>query len=531
MPQHCADIAQAACPDPCNGAETLLATLVASGVEVCFANPGTSEMHFVSALDRIPGLRPVLCLFEGVATGAADGYARMTGKPACTLLHLGPGFANGMANLHNARRAQTPMVNIVGDHATYHERYNAPLNSNVKGFAEAISHWVCRSRSARSVAADAARAVQAARLAPGRTATLILPADTAWTAAERPAPALDVPPASPVCGGAVDAAAKVLASGGKTAILMRGAVLHGDGLRAAGRIAAKTGAGLFCDTFPPRLRSGAGSPVVEMLPYRGKDILRRLGEYAHLLLVGAEPPVSFFAYPDQESWLTPPGCAISTLSHPHEDGNAALTALAEALDAPESGHLAPFAPPALPPHGPLTAEDVMRVVAALLPENAIVADEGITSTLPYAGLLATAAAHDAIPITGGSIGDGLPLATGAAIAAPDRKVVCLEGDGSAMYTLQALWTQARERLDVVNVIYANRSYAVLNQELHMVQAASGGNRARSLLDLHDPSLDWVRLAEGMGVSAVRARTTQAFAAAFAAALGQPGPHLIEAVIA
>lgn len=513
-----------------NGAESLVATLVENDVDVCFANPGTSEMHFVCALDRIAGMRPVLCLFEGVVTGAADGYARMAGKPACTLLHLGPGFANGMANIHNARRAQSPMVNIVGDHATYHERYNAPLTTNVQGFAEAISHWVCRPRSARTVAADAARAVQAARQAPGRIATLILPADTAWTPAERPAPRLETPPPSQVSQAAIDAAARTLSNGKKTAILLRGAVLHGDGLQAAGRLAAHTGSTLFCDTFTPRLRAGAGLPVVERLAYRGQDILHRLGQFEQLLLVGAQPPVSFFAYPGQESWLTPPACKILTLSHPNEDGSTALAALAEALGAPEKAVVAPYAPPALPPHGTLTAETVMRTVAALLPENAIVTDEGITSTLPYTGLLATAAAHDYLPLTGGSIGDILPLSTGAAVAAPGRKVVCLEGDGSAMYTLQALWTQAREHLDVLTVIYANRSYAVLNQELRLVEAASQGELAKSLLDLHNPSLDWTKLAGGMGVPAVRAETTQAFAEAFAAALRTPGPQLIEAVI-
>lgn len=513
-----------------NGAEALVATLVENEVEVCFANPGTSEMHFVSALDRIDGMRSVLCLFEGVATGAADGYARMTGKPACTLLHLGPGFANGMANIHNARRAQSPMVNVVGDHATYHERYNAPLNSNVVGFAEAISHWTLRSRSSRTIAADAARAVRAARQAPGQIATLILPADTAWEPAERPAPRLDVLPPAKVSADAIDAAAKALSSGGKTAILLRGSALYGRGLQAAGCLAAKTGCALFCDTFVPRLRTGAGSPVVELLPYRGRDILSRLADFQHLLLVGAEPPVSFFAYPGQESWLTPPSCKILTLSLPHEDGDAALLALAEALDASVSGCAAPFAPPALPAPGALDPEKIMRIVSALLPDNAIVTDEGITSTLPYTSLLANSAPHDYLPVTGGSIGDILPLSTGAAVAAPDRKVVCLEGDGSAMYTLQALWTQAREGLDVLTVIYANRSYAVLNQELQMVQAASKGERALALLDLGAPSLDWVRLAEGMGVPAVRVETTQALADEFKAGLKARGPRLIEAVL-
>ncbi len=513
-----------------NGAESLVATLVESEVDVCFANPGTSEMQFVSALDRISGMRPVLCLFEGVATGAADGYARMTGKPACTLLHLGPGFANGMANIHNARKAQSPMVNIVGDHATYHERLDAPLTSNVTGFAEAISHWMYRSKSARTVAADAARAVQAARQAPGQIATLILPGDTAWLPAERPAPRLEVPSPAKVAQGAVDDAAKALSGGKRTAVLLRGSLLYGEGLMAAGRVAAKTGCKLFCDTFVPRQRAGAGAPQVERLPYRGPDILKVLGEFEQLLLVGAEPPVSFFAYPDQESWLTPPECAILTLSHPHEDGNDALSALAEALDASREAKVAAYDPPALPPYGPLTPRDVLNIIAALLPENAIVTDEGITCTLPYLSMLDNAAPHDFLPVSGGSIGNILPLSTGAAIAAPERKVVSLEGDGSAMYTLQALWTQARERLDVVTVIYANRSYAVLNQELRLMKAASKGERALSLLDLHNPTLDWVKMAEGMGVQAVRVETTQAFSDAFSAAMREKGPRLIEAVL-
>jgi acetolactate synthase-1/2/3 large subunit len=530
MPQHTAAHPHPEKETDLNGADSLVATLVESGVEVCFANPGTSEMHFVSALDRIPGIRPVLCLFEGVATGAADGYARMTGKPACTLLHLGPGFANGMANLHNARKGQSPVINVVGDHATYHERYNAPLTSNVTAFAEAISHWVARPRSARAVAADAARAVRAARTAPGQVATLILPADTAWLQAERPAPALPVPAPAPVAQAAINIAAKALMSDGKTAILLRGSVLHGEGLAAAGRICAKTGATLFCDTFTPRMRSGAGSPVVERLPYRGKDVLARLDGFDRILLVGAQPPVSFFAYPGQEGWLTPPHCDILTLSQPDEDGNRALADLATVIDAPDHAPTVPLDPPALPADGPLTAEAAMRIVAALLPENAIVADEGITSTLPYANQLSQAAPHDYLALTGGSIGGILPLSTGAAVAAPDRKVVCLEGDGSAMYTLQALWTQARENLNVVTVLYANRSYAVLNQELKLVRAASKGDKALSLLDLHDPALDWVKLAEGMGVQAVRAETTQAFADALRSALDASGPRLIEAVI-
>lgn len=517
-------------PKTMNGAESLVATLVENGVNVCFANPGTSEMHFVSALDRIPGMRSVLCLFEGVTTGAADGYARMTGNPACTLLHLGPGFANGMANIHNARKSASPMVNIVGDHATYHERYDAPLNSNVQGFSDAISDWSYRSRSARTVAADAARAVEAARQAPGKISTLILPADTAWLPAERPAPKYECPCAAKVSDSAVADAAEALTNGKKTAILMRGESLYREGLMAAGRIAAKTGSSLFCDTFAPRAKFGRGLPTVEPLPYRGKDIINRLSGFDQLLLVGAEPPVSFFAYPDQESWLTPPDCRILTLSHPYEDGSGALLSLAEAVNAPIDWIPMDCAKPELPADAAFSAENIMKIIAALLPDDSIVADEGITSTLPYTWMLCSAAPHDHLPTTGGAIGDILPLGVGAAVACPDSKVICLVGDGSAMYTLQSLWTMARENLDVVTVVYANKSYSVLNQELDLVQAESKGETALSLLDLHNPSLDWVKMSEGMGVPAVSVDSNKSFEEAFAKALEKKGPSLIEVLL-
>ncbi len=275
---------------------------------------------------------------------------------------------------------------------------------------------------------------------------------------------------------------------------------------------------------------GRGCPKVEPLPYRGKDILQRLDGYEQLILVGAEPPVSFFAYPDQDDWLTPPSCKILTLSHPHESGGTALAAVVAALNASAEQVITTDKKPGLPSGQTLTAENVMHVVAALLPENAIVADEGITSTLPFASFLANAAPHDYLSVTGGSIGNILPLSTGAAVAAPGRKVVALEGDGSGMYTLQALWTQAREKLDVITVLYANSSYAVLNQELRLVQAESQGERALALLDLHNPTINWVKLAEGMGVKARRVDSVQSLADAFSEALKEKGPHLIEAVI-
>ena len=513
-----------------NGAQTLAQTLVNCGVEVCFANPGTSEIHFVAALDSVPGIRPVLCLFEGVVTGAADGYGRIAGKPAATLLHLGPGLANGLANLHNARRANTPIVNVVGDHATYHLQYDALLTSDIAGFARPVSSWIHESKNAAAVAGDAARAVQAARSAPGGVATLILPADTAWNPAERAAQALsDVGP-SAVSTDAVEAVARRLSNGKKTIMLLRGAALLGTGLEAAGRIQAKTGVRLMCDTFAPRTERGAGGVPMERIPYFAEQIVATLTGTEQIILVGSKPPVSFFAYPGKPSWCAPDGCELAYLAHPHEDGAQALQNLADALGAPARSPVRiPLQLPELPT-GVLTALSAAQVIANLTPENAIYADESATSSMPLLLNLARARAHTHLSLAGGSIGQGLPVAVGAALAAPDRKVVCPHGDGGAAYTLQALWTMARERLDVTTVIYANRSYAILNIELQRVGVGQVGTKALSMLDLHNPEMNWVQIANGLGVEASRATTAEDFAAQYASAMAERGPRLIEVMI-
>jgi acetolactate synthase I/II/III large subunit len=513
-----------------NGAESLVRTLVGAGVEVCFANPGTSEMHFVAALDRVDGMRAVLALFEGVVTGMADGYGRMAEKPACTLLHLGPGLANGLANLHNARRAATPVVNIVGDHATYHAQYDAPLASDITGFARPVSAWVQSSPSSLTVAADGARAVQASLEPPGQIATLILPADTAWNDADGPAPALPRPVPAHVSDDAVARAATALKNGKKTTILIRGAALKDRGLNAAGRIAAKSGARLACDTFTPRLQRGAGRVMLQRIPYFAEQIVEFFADTEQLILVGAKPPVSFFAYPGKPSWGLQPGCVIHYLAQAHEDGTRALEALAEALGAPkEPAHVAPRKL-AASVEDKFNQHTIGQVIAKHLPEGAIISDEGATSGAGTQIATATAAPHDHLALTGGSIGQGLPVATGAAVAAPLSKVVCIHGDGGAMYTLQSLWTQAREKLDVTTVIFANKSYAILNIELARVGAGNPGPKALSMLDLHKPDLDWVQLAQGMGVEASRATTVAEFESQFADAMRGKGPRVIEAVL-
>ena len=430
-----------------NGAEALVRTLVGAGVDVCFANPGTSEMHFVAALDRVEGMRCVLCLAEGSVTGAADGYARMADKPASTLLHLGPGLANGLTNLHNAGRGYTPMVNIVGDHATYHHAYDAPLTSDIEAVARPFSHWVRMGTSAASVAADAADAIAAARNPPGQIATLILPADVAWSEAPggaAPPPALAVP--EPVDADAIRRAAAILRSGEPAALLMTGRALRAANLDNAGRIAAATGARLLSQTSNARVERGAGRVAVDRVPYPVDIALKFLAGLKHVILIGAKAPVAFFAYPEKPSVLTPADCEIFCLARPGQDLGAALAALADELGAARAPVPAEaLRRPAPPGDGPITPETLAAALCARLPENAIVVDELISVGRAFYGTLRGAPPHDWLQLTGGAIGDGLPMATGAAIACPDRPVLCLEGDGSAMYNVQSLWTQgARE---------------------------------------------------------------------------------------
>ena len=512
-----------------NGAEALIRTLVSSGVDTCFMNPGTSEMHFVAALDAVPELRGVLGLFEGVATGAADGYARMAGRPAGVLLHLGPGLGNGLANLHNARKGHVPVVNIVGDHATYHKQYDAQLESDIETVARNVSSWVRRAETTAGLGADAAAAVAAAMGPPGQVATLILPADISW--GDGGAVAAPAPPAGsrPLDADAVEAVAKVLRSGDAVGLFLGGRALGERGLRAAHRIAAATGAQLLAETFPTRMERGAGLAEPTRLAYLAEFAAAQLDPLQHLVLVDAKAPVSFFAYPGKESYLVPGGCELHELAGPDQAAEAALDALAEALEAPEVA-----GPPAGPrperPTGALTAPSIAQALGALLPEGAIVSDEAQTSGLFNPATTADAPRHSWLCLTGGAIGQGLPVATGAAVACPDRRVIALEADGSALYTIQSLWTQAREGLDVTTIIYNNRSYSVLNMELDRVGAGERGPKAEAMLDLHHPDLDFVALARGLGVPATRAETSEDFTAQLERSLAEPGPTLIEAIV-
>jgi acetolactate synthase-1/2/3 large subunit len=512
-----------------NGAESLLGTLVNAGVDVCFANPGTSEIHLVDALDREPRMRAVPVLFEGVATGAADGYARMTGKPACTLFHLGPGLSNALANLHNACRAEVPMVSLVGDHATFHRPLDPPLASDIEAIARPFSRWLLSARRAEELGRNGASAVAAALTAPGRIATLVVPADVAWSDGGKIAGA--EAPSSPARPDAVriEEVARLLGNGRRTAILLGAHTTQGAALVSAARIAAKTGAKLLAPFTFARMERGLGRPVVERVAYVTDQALAQLGEFRQMILVGAPAPVAFFGSPVRPSRLTPEDCMIVSLARADEDCVGALDQLAAAVGAQNAEPALQTREPPRPPQGDLVMSAIPAAVSAHLPEGAIVVDESITSGRGLMAATQGAAPHDWLVNTGGSIGIGVPLAVGAALAAPGRPVLCFEGDGSLMYTVQALWTAARESLPITTIVFANRSYAILKLEL-MAAASNPGPRALAALDLAPPAIDFVALSKSLGVPACRATTADEFTQALRRGIASKGPNVIDVAL-
>jgi acetolactate synthase-1/2/3 large subunit len=509
------------------GAESLVRSLAAAGVDTCFTNPGTSEIHIVAALDRAPEIRCVLSLFEGVATGAADGYARMAEKPACTLLHLGPGLGNGLANLHNASRANVPIVNLIGQHATYHLRHDTPLTSDIEAIARPYSRWLRTSHSASEVGRDAVEAVTAACSGSGQIATLIVPADVAWSEGGIVAALPGLPPLPLPAAAIIERSAAMLQSGLPTAMLMAGRALYGKGLAAAGRIAAATGAKLLAPYPVTRLERGIGVAPVERVQYVLEQAVEQLSGFRQMILVGASAPVAYFAYPGKDSVLTGSECEIHRLATADEDVVGALEALEAAL--PPHSTFVTGAPSERPPvpSGEITLAGLAAAVGALLPENAIVVDEAMTSGRGMMAATRGAPPHDWLGNTGGSIGIALPLAVGAAVACADRRVLCLSADGSGMYTLQALWTMAREGLRVTTVIFANRTYAVLKREFSYLGVGEPGRRALDMFEIGRPDLDWVQLAQGMGVPGTRVSSLEGFTKALREGLESGGPSLIE----
>ncbi|HEY5111697.1 MAG TPA: acetolactate synthase large subunit [Acidimicrobiales bacterium] len=512
-----------------NGAHALLATLDANDVNVCFSNPGTSEMHFVAALDDAPHMRAILCLFEGVATGAADGYARVKGTPAATLLHLGPGLANGWANLHNARRAHVPLINIVGDHATYHSIFDAPLQSNIEALASGLEGWYRRTTSSDDLARDAADAISAACAQPGRVATLVLPADVSWSEMKAAPPSW--PRATKTAPHAIDDATfdralRALTSK-RCTLFLGGSAMSNVQLNLAQRVAAATSSRFMMETFATVMDRGQGVASPERLIYLSEFAADQLKESEAVIMLGAREPVGFFAYPNVPSRLVPEGCEVIDLAPPGSDTLSALKALVEALKAPaveiERGD------PASPPTGELTTHSFAQAVGATLKEGVIVADESNTSGIHLFGATRHSPEHQWMTLTGGAIGYGLPVALGAAVAS-GRRVLALESDGSMMYTLQALWTMAREGLDVTVVGLSNRSYAILNMELTRVGAVRESATSARMLELDDPTLDLAGLASAQGVPSTRVETADELVTALERSYATSGPMFIEATM-
>jgi acetolactate synthase I/II/III large subunit len=510
-----------------NGAESLIHTALKADIEVCFANPGTTELPLVCALDEAEGLRTVLCLFEGVCTGAADGYARMAEKPALTLLHLGPGFANGIAYLHDARRARSSIVNLIGEHATWHLGADAPLNSDIESLARPVSHWLRRNRSGEKLASDLTDAIAAASAHPGYISTLIVPHDCQLEQASGLTRLPTNTPPPRVEEEELTRAIELLQQNQPTALFLGGHALRQRGLQAAARIAAATGCKLICETFPARLERGPYLPNVERLPYFPEQALAALEPFNTIILAGAKSPVSFFGYPGLPSYFISEEQQQHVLAEPHEDAVAALEALAEAVNAPLEV-INPPRPRPTKPSGQLTPETLCAAVAAVQPPNAIIMDEGNTSSGAYLLVSQGAPPHSYLTQPGGAIGLGLPCSTGAAIACSDRPVINIQADGSAMYTLQALWTQARESLNVTTIICNNHSYRILGLELKRAGVQEFGPVTQRMVSLTPPQIDWVQLAQGMGVPAVRVTTADELVIHLERALAEAGPHLIEA---
>jgi acetolactate synthase I/II/III large subunit len=515
-----------------NGAELLVKTAIGAGVKVCFANPGTTELPIVTALDTMPGIKAFLGLFEGVCTGAADGYGRMLDKPAMALLHLGPGLANGISNLHNARRARSPVLNVVGEHATWHRDADPPLAMDIESLARTVSGWWRTSKSAPDVAVDITDAVSATRL--GQVATLIVPHD--YQLAECDDYRVKTPdePFDLLEPNSIEAAASRLRTFHKVALMLGGRALRKPGLDAAARIQKAIGCDLFTQTSPGYMERGSSLPIVERLPYFPKRATTMFSRYEVVLFAGAPEPVTFFGYPGVRSRILADEQERITLCTDRQDVVKALEYLADALGAPshltiDDNLIMRQQRPEIP-NGELTGEKACLTLAAMQPENAIIVDESVTSGSLYFFPTPTLPTHSLMTLSGGSLGQGIPCATGAAIACPERPVIDLQADGSAMYTVQALWTQAREGLNVTTLICSNRSYRILQVELKRANITSYGPNAQALTELTKPPIDWAKIAQGFGVPGVTVSTAENLARELSKAFVEPGPHLIEMLL-
>lgn len=516
-----------------NGADALVQSILQSGVSLCLANAGTTELPIVIALDGEPRIRKVLGLFEGVCTGAADGYGRLLDKPAMALLHLGPGLANGIANLHNARRAKTPLVVIIGEHATWHRHADPPLAMDIDALAGTVSGWHRRNGSSGDVWNDVADAVSASLS--GQIATLVVPSDHQWAACAKGLPAAPQRRFDAFEESDIDAAVRLLKGPGPVGIMLGGKAIRTEGLREAARVSLATGCHLMTESFPGFLERGEAYPDVVRIPYFPEPALEYLGQYRGFVLIGMQEPVTFFGYSGIPGFLIRKDQITISLTPKMQNPLEAIRILADALGTankpatPNHGSekRSPFPAPA---GGPLTPENICLTIAALMPDRAILVDEGLTTSIPLYSMTKDLSPHSYLTIAGGSIGYGMPCATGAALACPDRTVINIQADGSAAYTMQALWTQARERLNVKTLICSNRGYNIIRVEMARAGITSMGPGAKALTDIKDPDLNWSKIAEGMGVPAVAVDSVESLRTGIARIMSEKGPGLIDMAV-
>ncbi len=511
------------------GAEAIIGSLADCGVAACFANPGTSEMHLVTALDREPRIKSVLCLFEGVATGAADGYARMSGVPALTLLHLGPGYLNAGANIHNARRAYVPMVNLIGDHAVTHRAYDAPLASDIASLARPNSRWLKSVDRVEDAGRLAVEAFEASYGPPPGPVSLIMPADTAWTKGASRASAGLRAGLKIADDTLFEQAGRAVTKAKRPAILVNGTALHPGGVQMLRRLEMQ-GVRVLTDTFMARHVRGGGLYDAPRLPYFAEMAVETMAGVDLLIIAGTKPPVAFFAYPNTPGAFTPKDARTITLGGPETDSLDAVTRLVDWLGAPVVSANISWSRPEPATGATFNPHTIGQSLAALLPEDALISDDGVTSGLPIYQTMATGPRHEWLGHTGGAIGQGMPVAVGAAIARPDVKTVCLAGDGAGMYTVQALWTMARENLDIITIVFVNHAYRILKIELARTGAGNPGPAANGMLSLGQPEIDWVKLSEGLGVGAEAVSTCEQFNDALRRAVATRGPRLIACMI-
>ncbi len=514
---------------PMMGAQWMLKSAAAAGIEVCFANPGTTELPFVAAMDRATEIRPLLGLFEGVCSGAADGYYRIRRKPAMTLTHLGPGFANAIANFHNARRARSAIFNVIGEHMSWHVAADPPLASDIESLARPVSAGVWRADTPATLHNATVGALQGLQQR-GGIQTLILPMDLQ----EDPVQHSIAAPVAAQAAADYDAAAVATVAAditaGRKVLLYLGADALGEAaLRRLARLAALPNVELVGETFPAASEHGRGLPAIKRLVALAEKAHPYLLGFERVAVLAAEPPVAFFGARGLPSHLGDPA-RMATVCGP---GGRVAEALEELL-----ARVRPAAAPASTVQRvsdtdlgeSLTPESASRVVAAHLPANAIVSAEGATLGFPFNALASQAERHTTIVLTGGAIGQGLPSAFGASVAAPDRKVVALQSDGSALFTIQALWSMAREGSDVVVILASNQRYNILINEMSRNGYALTSPPVRDLLNLARPAVDWQALSTSFGVPSNRVESVSALRRAFQAALAERGPRLIEVVL-